>query len=151
MDRYANLCVPIFNFKGTLYLHLSINWHKSIVLKKKSWRCREWQLNGGNFFCVYLNLKKQKCKKVTLQEVKKWRASSRNTFFVYLICLFFPAKGEFFLPTVVKRLYIEALLKVGVLPLLLQGIYLTICWAVDTKRCVLSFSLSTSNNVKAPR
>lgn len=74
----------------------------------------EWR----EFFCVYLNLKKkQKCEKVTLQEVKKWRASSRNTFFVYLICLFFPANGESFLLTVVKRMYIEALLKVGVLPL----------------------------------
>lgn len=70
----------------------------------------EWR----EFFCVYLNLKKKNAKK---QEVKKWRASSRNTFFVYLICLFFPANGESFLPTVVKRMYIEALLKVGVLPL----------------------------------
>lgn len=69
------------------------------------------------FLCLFKFKKKQKCEKVTLQEVKKWRASSRNTFFVYLICLFFPANGEFFLPTVVKRMYIEALLKVGVLPL----------------------------------
>lgn len=73
----------------------------------------EWR----EFFLCLSKLKKKKCEKVTLQEVKKWRASSRNTFFVYLICLFFPANGESFLPTVVKRMYIEALLKVGVLPL----------------------------------
>lgn len=87
MDRYANLCVPIFNFKGTLYLHLSINWHKSIVLKKELEMQRmtaEWR----EFFLCLSKFKKQKCEKVTLQEVKKWKASSRNTFFVYLICLF---------------------------------------------------------------
>lgn len=87
MDRYANLCVPIFNFKGTLYLHLSINWHKSIVLKKRAGDAENDSWMEGIFLCLS-KFKKQKCEKVTLQEVKKWRASSKNTFFVYLICLF---------------------------------------------------------------
>lgn len=74
----------------------------------------EWK----EFFCVYLNLKNKNAKKLHCRRLKSGEPHPKtHSLCILFVCLFFPAKGEFFLPTVVKRLYIEALLKVGVLPL----------------------------------
>lgn len=67
--------------------------------------------------CVYLNLKNKNATKLHCRRLKSGEPHPEtHSLCILFVCLFF-ANREFFLPTVVKRLYIEALLKVGVLPL----------------------------------